>query len=124
MEQFLSAPGALTRAMRALQDRQGDKAAATKPLLIAEAEAFALYLNPPAPPQQRKPAPARPRTARPQPKPVKSTPKWLLQQSPSPNFHATTWARGASISVTRGRLGGRWQCRYARPEEGILPCLE
>jgi hypothetical protein len=78
MQQFLSAPGAVTQAMRALQARQGDKAAPTKPPLIAEAEAFALYLNPPAPPPQRQPAPARPRTARTQPKPVESAPKFKL----------------------------------------------
>ena len=63
MAQVLEAPGALEHLAGRPEREGGEKAKELKPLLVAQAEAFALCLNPPKPPQRTAPVP-RPRTAR------------------------------------------------------------
>jgi hypothetical protein len=75
-ERVLNSPGVIEKALA----RARENAAATgqgKPPLVAAAEAFALYLNPPEPPAAKRPVP-RPRAAPPKPPPVVSTPRFRL----------------------------------------------
>jgi hypothetical protein len=76
VERLLDGPSPVERAMDSLRHRS-ERMAPNKSPLVAQAEAFALYLDPPAPPQP-KPRPARTRAVRPQPKPVASAPKFRL----------------------------------------------
>jgi len=77
MAQVLEAPGALEQ-LAGRPEREGSaKAKELKPLLVAQAEAFALCLNPPKPPQRTAPVP-RPRPARPEVKPVAAPPPLRL----------------------------------------------
>jgi hypothetical protein len=75
--QFLEAPGALEQ-LAGRSERQGsERARELKPPLVAQAEAFTLRLNPPKPPQRPAPVP-RPRTLRPEVKPVAAPPPLRL----------------------------------------------
>jgi len=77
MAQVLAAPSALEQWAGRSEQEGGGKAKELKPLLVAQAEAFALCLNPPKPPQRTAPA-SRPRTARSEVKPAAAPPPLRL----------------------------------------------
>lgn len=76
VEQLLNSPSAVAKATEQLVGSVGDAGKGKSPL-VAAAEAFALYLDPPAPPAAKRPS-ARQRAAPPPPPPVVSTPKFRL----------------------------------------------
>jgi hypothetical protein len=65
IEQLLASPSALERWTREREGRQAEQADEAKSPLVVQAEIFAAYLNPPAPPKRpvATPVPARPRPA-------------------------------------------------------------
>ena len=56
-EQSLNAPGVVALAMHTARRERSDDETPSKAPLVAAAEAFALCLNPPARPKERKPSP-------------------------------------------------------------------
>jgi hypothetical protein len=75
-ERVLNSPGVIERVLAQARDDSAD-AGTGKPPLVAAAEAFALYLNPPEPPAAKRPPP-RQRAAPPKPAPVTSMPRFRL----------------------------------------------
>jgi len=103
MAQVLEAPGALEQWAGRSEREGGEKAKELKPLLVAQAEAFALCLNPPKPPQRPAPVP-RPRIARPEVKPAAAPPPLRLMGI---SYHRANPAESrALVSVSDG--GCRW----------------
>ena len=103
MAQVLEAPGALDQLAGRPEREGGGKAKESKPPLLAQAEAFALCLNPPKPPQRAAPVP-RPRIARPEVKPAAAPPPLRLMGI---SYHRANPAESrALVSVSDG--GCRW----------------
>jgi hypothetical protein len=106
VEQLLASPSALERWTSQRECQQAEKAHDSKPPLIAQAEAFAAYLNPPAPPKQAvpTPAPARPRPSYTEPKPVVAAPPLRLLGI---SYHCSNPAESRAL-VWESVGGHRW----------------
>jgi hypothetical protein len=76
IEEFLKSPGAIDDFRKAQGDKSGGKESQISPL-VKQAEAFALYLNPPAPPKPKQGTPGAGAPSGP-PGPSKVSPKFEL----------------------------------------------
>jgi hypothetical protein len=106
IEELLASPSALERWTREREGRQAEQADEAKSPLVVQAEIFAAYLNPPAPPKRpvATPVPARPRPAvAAAPPAVVAPPLRLLGIS----YHCTDPAESRAL-VWESTGGHRW----------------